>query len=97
MFASLSDRKLLAQLVLFLRNNSEVVEAARRYRRRANVRKQIDRATVSNPMNESDGSGDIESVYNNMLEEVAQLRNDKLSLTGQLHEANRTIACKNSF
>jgi len=69
----------------------EVVEAARRDRRRADVRQKIHRATAFNPMDESDVIGDIESVYNNLLEEVAQLRSDKLSLTGQLQEANRTI------
>lgn len=48
-------------------------------------------------MDETDVIEDIESVYNNLLEEVAQLRSDKLSLTGQLQDANRTITCKNTL
>ncbi len=94
---SLSYHNLFTELSHLFLNNSEVVEAARRDRRRANVRNQIHRATISNLIDEPDVIGEIESVYNNLMEEVVQLRNDKLSLTSQLQETNRSISCKNTI
>ena len=81
----------------FLLRLMEVVDAAKKDEKRVTVQKQIHNFTVTGqPVDDPDLMDDLESIYNNLLEEVAELRRKNSSLTQKVEKSNDALRAQES-